>query len=195
MVIDPYLQQLVVMEQEGSCMVPLVKVPKTEGPTQLSAMQLEKGLEVGVPTFIDTIASLSEDNGAREALPPYMKKGVMPKKLPRQLPLKCQKERRPVLTEPSRNRDNSPLPFSSSTRRDNLWKRPYKNGMKTCGSFKTKSGDFCSSSAPRSSPYQVGESVMTRHLIMKTGERSRVLERLIEGSRMSKRILEEGRRT
>ncbi|KAH0751715.1 hypothetical protein KY285_004863 [Solanum tuberosum] len=30
-VINPYLQRLLAMEQEGSCMVPLVKVPKMEG--------------------------------------------------------------------------------------------------------------------------------------------------------------------
>ncbi|XP_055814079.1 UBA domain-containing protein Mud1-like [Solanum dulcamara] len=29
--IDPYLQQLLVMEREGPCMVPLVKMPKKEG--------------------------------------------------------------------------------------------------------------------------------------------------------------------
>ena len=36
--IDPYLQQIMDMEKEGSCIVPLVKVPKKEGHALLSAM-------------------------------------------------------------------------------------------------------------------------------------------------------------
>ena len=55
--IDPYLKQLMVMEREGSCMVPLVKVPKKDGYAHLSAMQIVKGLNKGAPTFIATIAS------------------------------------------------------------------------------------------------------------------------------------------
>ena len=49
--IDPYLQKLMVMEGEGSCMVPLVRVPKKDGYAQLSAMQIVKGLRKGAPTF------------------------------------------------------------------------------------------------------------------------------------------------
>jgi len=35
MMINPYLQRLMVMEQEGSCMVPLVKMPKKKGHAKL----------------------------------------------------------------------------------------------------------------------------------------------------------------
>ena len=57
MIIDHYLQQLMVMEREGSCMVPLVKVPKKEGHTHLLSMQIVKGLKKGESTFLATIAS------------------------------------------------------------------------------------------------------------------------------------------
>ena len=70
--IDPYLQQLMVMEGEGSCMVPLVRVPKKDGYAQLSAMQIVKGLKKGAPTFLATIASSSEDHGAMQPLPPII---------------------------------------------------------------------------------------------------------------------------
>ncbi|KAH0712515.1 hypothetical protein KY289_008474 [Solanum tuberosum] len=69
-VIDPYLQQLLVMEQGGSCMVPLVKVPTAKGRVRLMTIQIVKGLKKGEPTFIATIASSGEDNGAKEPLPP-----------------------------------------------------------------------------------------------------------------------------
>ncbi|XP_049394675.1 uncharacterized protein LOC125858961 [Solanum stenotomum] len=88
-VIDPYLQRLLVMEQGGSCMVPMVKVPKTEGQVRLTAMQLEKNPKKKESTSKATIASSKKDNGARRSLPPCMKKvpkendAVMPKKLPR----------------------------------------------------------------------------------------------------------------
>lgn len=50
----------------------LVKVPNTEGQAQLSVIQLVKGLKKGEPTFTATIASLGEDNGAKETLPLYI---------------------------------------------------------------------------------------------------------------------------
>ena len=70
--IDPYLQQLMVMEGEGSCMVPLVRVPKKDGYAQLSATQIVKGLKKGAPTFLATIASSGEDHDAMEPLPPII---------------------------------------------------------------------------------------------------------------------------
>ncbi|XP_055806925.1 uncharacterized protein LOC129875680 [Solanum dulcamara] len=92
MIIDPYIQQLLVMEREGPYMVPLVKMPKKEGQAHLSAMQLVKGLKKGEPTFVATIESLDEDNGVKEALPPCIEKvleenkDVMPEYFPRHLP-------------------------------------------------------------------------------------------------------------
>lgn len=50
--------------------------------------------------FIATIASLGEDNGAKETLPPCIekvqeeKKDVMPQELPRHLPPTCEVERK-----------------------------------------------------------------------------------------------------
>ena len=91
-IIDPYLQQLMVMEREGPCMVPLVKVPKKDGHVHLSAMQILKGLKKGELTFLATIASSEEDHGAMESLPPIIKtvleknKDVMPDELPKTLP-------------------------------------------------------------------------------------------------------------
>lgn len=41
-VIDPYLQRLLVMEQGGTCIIPLVKAPKTKVQVQLTTMQLMK---------------------------------------------------------------------------------------------------------------------------------------------------------
>ena len=41
-VIDPYLQQLMVMEKGGTCMVPMMKAQKTEGQVRLTAMKLER---------------------------------------------------------------------------------------------------------------------------------------------------------
>ncbi|XP_055814663.1 uncharacterized protein LOC129884378 [Solanum dulcamara] len=75
-------------------MVPLVKVPKKEGQAYLSVMQLVKGLKKGEPTFIATIASSDEDNGAKDALPPCIEKvleenkDMMPEELPRHLSLR-----------------------------------------------------------------------------------------------------------
>ena len=40
--IDPYLQGLLVMEQGGTCMVPMIKAPKIEGQAQLTTMRLKK---------------------------------------------------------------------------------------------------------------------------------------------------------
>ncbi|XP_055814145.1 uncharacterized protein LOC129883530 [Solanum dulcamara] len=94
--IDPYLQQLLVMGRKGPCMVPLVKMPKKEGQAYLSAMQLVKGLKKGDPTFVATIASLDEGNGSKETLPLCIEKvleenkDVMPKELPRHLPPRCE---------------------------------------------------------------------------------------------------------
>ncbi|XP_069144439.1 uncharacterized protein [Solanum lycopersicum] len=70
--IDPYLQQLMVMEGEGSCMVPLFRVPKKDRYAQLSATQIVKGLKKGAPTFLATIASSGEDHCAMEPLPPII---------------------------------------------------------------------------------------------------------------------------
>ncbi|XP_055814610.1 uncharacterized protein LOC129884317 [Solanum dulcamara] len=84
------------MEQEGPCMVPLVKVLNKEGQAHLSAMQLVKVLKKGEPNFVATIASLDEGNGAKETLPPCIEKvleenrDVMPEELPRHLPLRCE---------------------------------------------------------------------------------------------------------
>ena len=92
--IDPYLQQIMDMEKEGSCMVPLVKVPKKEGHALMSAMQIVNCLKKGEPTFLATIASSREDNGAKESLPPIIEKVleenkvVMPDELPKTLPLR-----------------------------------------------------------------------------------------------------------
>ncbi|XP_015162126.1 DNA damage-inducible protein 1-like [Solanum tuberosum] len=91
-VIDPYLQRLLVMEQGRSCMVPMVKVPKTEGQVRLTAMQVIRGPKKKESTSRATIASSKKDNGARRSPPPHAKKvpkgnnAVMPKKPPRRLP-------------------------------------------------------------------------------------------------------------
>ncbi|MCF8701922.1 retroviral-like aspartic protease family protein, partial [Corynebacterium sp. MC-10] len=90
--IDPYLQRMLVMEKEGSCMVPLVEMPKAEGFSHVSAMQLIKGLKKGEPTYLATIVSSSESDGAVEPLPPCIEKvlnenkDVMPEELPKHLP-------------------------------------------------------------------------------------------------------------
>ncbi|XP_060216933.1 exopolygalacturonase-like [Lycium barbarum] len=60
--IDPYLQDLLVMERESACMVPTVTMSHGQGHAQLSAMQLVKGLKKEEPTFMATITSLEEDN-------------------------------------------------------------------------------------------------------------------------------------
>ncbi|XP_055835148.1 uncharacterized protein LOC129903622 [Solanum dulcamara] len=81
-------------------MVPLVKVPKMEGQTHLSAMQLVKGLKKGESTFIATIASLDEYNCDKEALPPCIEKvleenkDVMPEELLRHLPPRHKSEKK-----------------------------------------------------------------------------------------------------
>ena len=90
--IDPYLQQLMVMEGERSCMEPLIKVPKKDGYAHLSAMQIVNGLKKGAPTFLATIASSGEDHGAMEPLPSIIEtvleenKDVMPGEIPKTLP-------------------------------------------------------------------------------------------------------------
>ena len=70
--IDPYLQQLMMMEREGSCIVPLVKVPINEEHTYLSAMQIVKGLKKGESTFLATIENLGKENGTKDSLPPII---------------------------------------------------------------------------------------------------------------------------
>lgn len=52
-------------------MVPIVKAPKMEGQSQLSSMQLVKGLKKGKPPFMSIIACVGEDNGAQGTFPPY----------------------------------------------------------------------------------------------------------------------------
>uniref|UniRef100_M1C642 Uncharacterized protein n=1 Tax=Solanum tuberosum TaxID=4113 RepID=M1C642_SOLTU len=102
---DPYLQRLLDMEQRGSCMVPLVKVPKTEEQVCLTAMQLIRGPKKKESAFIDTIASLKEDNGAKRPFPPCMKKVlegnnvVMSKKPPRRVPHKKEVDHKTELKE------------------------------------------------------------------------------------------------
>ena len=63
-----------VMEWEGSCIVPLVKVKNKEGHAHLSAMKMVKVLIKGELTFLATITRSSEDNGTIESLPPLIKK-------------------------------------------------------------------------------------------------------------------------
>ena len=73
-------------------MVPLVKVPKKDGHAHLSAMQIVKGMKKGAPTFLATMASLNEDHGVMEPLPPIIEAvleengDVMSDELPRTLP-------------------------------------------------------------------------------------------------------------
>ena len=74
MIIDHYLQQLMVMERKGSYMVTLVKVAKKKGHTYLSAMQITKGLKIGESTFKATIESSGEDNGTIDFLPSIIEK-------------------------------------------------------------------------------------------------------------------------
>lgn len=94
--IDPYLQRLMVMEWEGSCMVPLINVAMKEKHAYLSAIHIMKGLKKGEPTFLATIASSGEDNGTMESLPPIIEtfhkenKDVMPEELPQTLPSRCE---------------------------------------------------------------------------------------------------------
>lgn len=90
--IDPYLQRMLVLEKEGSCMVPLVEIPKSERVAQLSPMQIVKRLKKGEPTYLATIISLDESDDAIETLPPCIEKvleenkNVIPKELSRHLP-------------------------------------------------------------------------------------------------------------
>ena len=61
-----------VMERERSCMICFVKVPNKEGHTHLSSMHIVKGRNKGEPMFLATIASLGENNGTVESLPPLI---------------------------------------------------------------------------------------------------------------------------
>ncbi|XP_027769932.1 uncharacterized protein LOC107009291 [Solanum pennellii] len=91
-VIDPYLQQLMVLEKGGTCMISMVKASKTEGQVRLTAMQLERVDKRKRMTSATTIASSGEHNGAEKSLPPCTKKVprgntvVMKEKPPRHLP-------------------------------------------------------------------------------------------------------------
>ena len=58
--IDPYLQQFMIMEIGGTCMVPMLKAQKMEGQIQLTAMKLER-VDVNI-TSAATIACSEEDN-------------------------------------------------------------------------------------------------------------------------------------
>ena len=117
--IDPYLQQLMVMEGEGSCMVPLVKVPKKDGYAHLLAMQIVKGLKKGAPNFLATIASSGEDYGAMEPLTPIIEtvleenKDVMPDELPKTLP---PRNERSSVTFVGASQSRIAFTFSSSIR-------------------------------------------------------------------------------
>ncbi|XP_070004616.1 uncharacterized protein [Nicotiana sylvestris] len=89
--IDPYLQRLLVMERERTCMVPTVTMPYGQIQAQLSAMQVVKGIKKGETTFVATIASLEEDKNFQEIVSPSIEKlleenkDVMPKELPKHL--------------------------------------------------------------------------------------------------------------
>ncbi|TMX03891.1 hypothetical protein EJD97_013091 [Solanum chilense] len=91
-VIDPYLQQLLVIEQGGTCIFPMVKAPKKEGQVRLTAMKLKKNPKKEKLTYLATITSLNEHNGDKKSYTPCTKKVprgnnvVMPKKLSRRLP-------------------------------------------------------------------------------------------------------------
>ncbi|TMX00018.1 hypothetical protein EJD97_001535 [Solanum chilense] len=104
-VIDPYLQRLIVVEKGGTSMVSMVKGPKTDGQVRLTAMQLKKNPKKEKLTFLATITSLKEDNGAKKSLPPGMKKlprennVMMPKKPPRRLPPKKEVDHEAELEE------------------------------------------------------------------------------------------------
>jgi len=70
-------------------MAPLVKVPTMEGRVQLMATQLIGDLKRKESTFVATIASSKEDNGAKGSMPLCTRKEnniVMPKKPPRCMP-------------------------------------------------------------------------------------------------------------
>ncbi|XP_070020079.1 uncharacterized protein [Nicotiana sylvestris] len=90
--IDPYLQRLLVMEREGSCMVPTVTMPHGQIQARFSAMQVVKGIKKGEPTLVATIASLEEDKNFQDIVSPCIEKlleenkDVMPEELPKHLP-------------------------------------------------------------------------------------------------------------
>ncbi|XP_070045777.1 uncharacterized protein [Nicotiana tomentosiformis] len=69
-----------------------VTMPQGQSQTQLSAMQVVKGIKKGEPTFVATIASLEEDKSFQETLLPCIEKlleenkDVMPEELPKHLP-------------------------------------------------------------------------------------------------------------
>ncbi|XP_060172138.1 uncharacterized protein LOC132603213 [Lycium barbarum] len=186
--IDPYLQRLLVMEQEGACMMPTVTMSHEQGHAQLSALQLVEGLKKEEPTFMTTITSLEEDNLLEE------NKNGISKELPKRLPLRLEQDHKIELeheqekgqvihrlpspphtigrlklsltTRLGRNKGKKPIPLFSCIGKGNYWKRSHANDTKTCGNFKTRVKSLSNSSAPWSSQHQVGESVMTRHVIM-----------------------------
>ncbi|XP_070008628.1 uncharacterized protein [Nicotiana sylvestris] len=92
--IDPYLQRLLVKEQEGACMVPTVTMPHGQIQAQLSALQVVKGNKKKELMFVATIASLEEDKSFQETLPLCIEELLkenedgMPEELPKHLPPK-----------------------------------------------------------------------------------------------------------
>ena len=91
-VIDPYLQQLKIMEKGGTFTIPMVKVQATEGQVRLTAVKIERvDVRKGF-TSAATIASSKEDSGVEKTLLPQAKRvlsknsAVMKKKLRRLLP-------------------------------------------------------------------------------------------------------------
>lgn len=57
------------MDQGGSCIVPIVKVPKMKEQVHLKEIKPKKNLKKKEVTFRTTIESLKEDNGANVSLP------------------------------------------------------------------------------------------------------------------------------
>ena len=94
--IELYLQQIMVMEREESCMVPLVKVLKKAGHAHLLSMHIVKVVKKGEPTFLATIESLGEDNGTMDSLQPIIEevheenKDMMPNELSKTQPPRCE---------------------------------------------------------------------------------------------------------
>lgn len=86
-------------------MVPLGKAPKTEGQVRLTGVQLEESNKKKGTTFVATITSSKEENGAKKSLPQCMTKHprgnniVMPKKPPRRLPPRKEVDREAKIEE------------------------------------------------------------------------------------------------
>ena len=56
------------MEQGRTCMVPMVKAPKTERQFQLTTMQLKKNPNKETLTFVAINTTLKEHNGTKKSL-------------------------------------------------------------------------------------------------------------------------------